>query len=166
IASASAPYTGSFRPQSDQLSRLDGHELKGTWKLKVTDLAGQDVGTIDGWALVTRTAACDPDTVVSPPPPPPPPSGQKPPTTSKKPPAATHQSPATGDQGADLGSEPDLEFLDSFGRVRADRKGRFRFAFLAAPDRAGRISFTTARAVGRSHRRRRLGAKSFTVPAD
>jgi subtilisin-like proprotein convertase family protein len=163
IAQASAPYTGSFRPQSDQLSRLDGHEQQGTWKLKVTDLAGADVGTIDGWGIDTKRAECSPTTATSPPEPP---AGESPPTTAKKPPAANNESPAGGDDGVDLASEPELEFLERFGRVRADRRGRFRFAFLAAPRRAGRISFRTARAFGRPHRRRRLGTKRFTVPAD
>ena len=37
-ASTAAPYTGSFRPQADQLSRFDGESQQGTWTLKVSDL--------------------------------------------------------------------------------------------------------------------------------
>jgi subtilisin-like proprotein convertase family protein len=47
----SAPYTGSFRPQADQLSRLDTESQQGTWALKVSDLATQDVGTLRAWGV-------------------------------------------------------------------------------------------------------------------
>ena len=41
---ASAPYTGSFRPQNDQLSRFDGEQRQGTWTLRVRDLFEGDAG--------------------------------------------------------------------------------------------------------------------------
>ena len=31
---STAPYTGNFRPQGDQLARFDGKEQQGTWKLR------------------------------------------------------------------------------------------------------------------------------------
>ena len=58
---SAAPYTGSFRPQGDQLSRLDGKEQQGTWKLRVSDRYENDTGSLLGWGLTIRTAQCDPD---------------------------------------------------------------------------------------------------------
>jgi subtilisin-like proprotein convertase family protein len=55
------PYTGSFRPQGDQLARFDGKEQQGTWKLRVSDRYENDTGSLLGWALTIRTAQCDPD---------------------------------------------------------------------------------------------------------
>ncbi|HEV7845196.1 MAG TPA: S8 family serine peptidase [Thermoleophilaceae bacterium] len=59
--SSAAPYTGSFRPQGDQLARLDGKEQQGTWKLRVSDRYENDTGSLLGWGLTIRTAQCDPD---------------------------------------------------------------------------------------------------------
>ena len=59
--SSAAPYTGSFRPQGDQLSRFDGKEQQGTWKLRVSDRYENDTGSLLGWGLTIRTAQCDPD---------------------------------------------------------------------------------------------------------
>ena len=56
-----APYTGSFRPQGDQLSRFDGKEQQGTWKLRVSDRYENDTGSLLGWSLMIRTAQCDPN---------------------------------------------------------------------------------------------------------
>jgi subtilisin-like proprotein convertase family protein len=56
-----APYTGHFRPQGDQLSRFDGKEQQGTWKLRVSDRYENDTGSLLGWGLAIRTAQCDPD---------------------------------------------------------------------------------------------------------
>jgi subtilisin-like proprotein convertase family protein len=60
-AGSAAPYTGSFRPQADQLSRFDGKEQQGTWKLRVSDRYENDTGSLLGWALTIRTAQCDPN---------------------------------------------------------------------------------------------------------
>jgi subtilisin-like proprotein convertase family protein len=60
-AGSAAPYTGSFRPQGDQLARFDGKEQQGTWKLRVSDRYENDTGSLVGWALTIRTAQCDPD---------------------------------------------------------------------------------------------------------
>ncbi|HEY7453618.1 MAG TPA: S8 family serine peptidase [Thermoleophilaceae bacterium] len=59
--SSAAPYTGSFRPQGDQLARFDGMEQQGTWKLRVSDRYENDTGSLMGWGLRIRTAQCDPD---------------------------------------------------------------------------------------------------------
>jgi subtilisin-like proprotein convertase family protein/subtilisin family serine protease len=58
---SAAPYTGSFRPQGDQLSRLDGKEQQGTWKLRVSDRFENDTGSLLAWGLTIRTAQCDPN---------------------------------------------------------------------------------------------------------
>jgi subtilisin-like proprotein convertase family protein len=61
-----APYTGSFRPQADQLSRFDGEVQEGTWTLKVSDLAPVDTGTLSAWGHDVSPATCD---FIPPPPP-------------------------------------------------------------------------------------------------
>jgi subtilisin-like proprotein convertase family protein len=60
ISSAFAPYTGGFRPQSDQLSRFDGKDKQGTWQLRVRDLVEGDVGRLERWGTITSSAVCDP----------------------------------------------------------------------------------------------------------
>jgi subtilisin-like proprotein convertase family protein len=72
ISAAAAPYTGSFRPQNDQLSRFDGKQRDGTWTLRVRDLGEFATGTLGGWGTRTRIAGCDaggtgPDTTINPP---------------------------------------------------------------------------------------------------
>jgi subtilisin-like proprotein convertase family protein len=58
---SAAPYTGSFRPQGDQLSRFDGKEQQGTWKLRVSDRYENDTGSLLAWGVTIRTAQCDPN---------------------------------------------------------------------------------------------------------
>jgi subtilisin-like proprotein convertase family protein len=67
ISSGTAPYTGSFRPQNDQLSRFDGKDKAGTWTLRVRDLFEGETGTIEGWGTSTSTAACarNPQTTIT-----------------------------------------------------------------------------------------------------
>jgi subtilisin-like proprotein convertase family protein len=45
IASGVAPFIGAFRPESP-LSAVTGHEMHGTWKLRVTDLDAGDTGAV------------------------------------------------------------------------------------------------------------------------
>ena len=59
ISQASAPYTGRFRPQNDQLSRLDGKDKRGTWRLRVKDLYEGQAGTLVSWGTGVRAAVCD-----------------------------------------------------------------------------------------------------------
>jgi subtilisin-like proprotein convertase family protein len=61
MGTSAAPYTGRFRPQGDQLSRFDGAEQQGTWKLRVSDRYENDTGSLLGWSLTIRTAQCDPN---------------------------------------------------------------------------------------------------------
>jgi subtilisin-like proprotein convertase family protein len=67
ISSGSAPYTGSFRPQNDDLSRFDGKDKQGTWTLRVRDLFEGDEGTLEGWGTSTSTATCarNPQTTIT-----------------------------------------------------------------------------------------------------
>jgi subtilisin-like proprotein convertase family protein len=71
VSTESAPYTGSFRPQNDQLSRFDGEQRQGTWTLRVRDLFEGDAGTLTSWQTTTRRAICNfadqapPDTAIT-----------------------------------------------------------------------------------------------------
>ena len=56
INSGTAPYTGSFRPESPALlSALDGTVANGTWQLRVHDFQSPDEGTLTGWSLTIGT---------------------------------------------------------------------------------------------------------------
>ncbi len=69
IASGSAPFTGSFTPQADQLSRFDGKQRQGNWTLKVVDTAEIDTGTINRFDHTSSIAECSapgsPDTTIT-----------------------------------------------------------------------------------------------------
>lgn len=56
-----APYTGSFRP-SQTLSRYNGKDPNGTWRLKLVDAASGNTGTLYTFSLRITTGAvvCDP----------------------------------------------------------------------------------------------------------
>jgi hypothetical protein len=56
IASAVAPFTGSYRPEGP-LSALDGEDPNGTWYLEITDDAAGDTGILHQWTLRITTAA-------------------------------------------------------------------------------------------------------------
>ena len=57
ITSASAPYTGSFKPVQP-LSALTGVQQQGTWQLKVTDVSPGDTGTLNAWGESVAPAVC------------------------------------------------------------------------------------------------------------
>lgn len=50
ITSGSAPFSGSYRPES-ALSAYDTLSGLGTWTLTISDLATRDTGTLRGWSL-------------------------------------------------------------------------------------------------------------------
>ena len=50
IASGSAPFTGSFRPEG-LLADFDGENPNGTWTLEVYDASGLDSGTLNSWSI-------------------------------------------------------------------------------------------------------------------
>jgi YD repeat-containing protein len=58
IVLASAPFTGEYQPEGD-LSALVGKPEQGVWKLRISDQAPNDVGTLQSWGLDLRTAVCD-----------------------------------------------------------------------------------------------------------
>ena len=45
ISAGSAPFAGTFKPEA-ALSALNGKPSNGTWKLRITDTAAQDAGTV------------------------------------------------------------------------------------------------------------------------
>ena len=53
IASGSAPFSGSYRPERS-LSALNGQNPNGTWKLEITDDAGSKTGSLVNWSLALR----------------------------------------------------------------------------------------------------------------
>jgi uncharacterized repeat protein (TIGR01451 family) len=61
ITTGSAPFTGSYQPEGS-LATLDGQPANGTWTLEVTDDAGVDQGTLNGWNLILtfEAQACGP----------------------------------------------------------------------------------------------------------
>lgn len=59
ISQGVAPYTGRFRPQNDQLSRLDGKDKQGVWRLRVKDLHEGEQGTLLSWGVNTSSAVCN-----------------------------------------------------------------------------------------------------------
>ncbi len=52
-------YSGTFRPQRDQLSRFDGKDRRGTWTLRVRDLFETDSGTLRAWGVTSQKAVCN-----------------------------------------------------------------------------------------------------------
>lgn len=58
IGATAAPFTGTFKPQADQLSRLNGKQMAGTWKLRITDQVAADTGTLNSWNTLTKKLAC------------------------------------------------------------------------------------------------------------
>jgi subtilisin-like proprotein convertase family protein len=62
IASGAAPFSGTYRPEG-ALSALVGQNPNGLWQLEITDDAGGDIGTLNGWALRLTTAAAQPQSV-------------------------------------------------------------------------------------------------------
>jgi subtilisin-like proprotein convertase family protein len=60
VTEGSAPFVGTFRPEGSlaTFTGKSGSAVNGTWKLRVTDDEGQDIGTLQCWSLVITTAAC------------------------------------------------------------------------------------------------------------
>ena len=59
ISDASAPFTGSFRPE-ESLRVLNGLDAQGTWTLEISDDSGGDTGRINGWALAIAAPSAAP----------------------------------------------------------------------------------------------------------
>jgi subtilisin-like proprotein convertase family protein len=150
----SAPFTGSFRPNTDQLSRFDDEPQQGTWTLNVADVANDDVGTLNSWGPDIAPATCS----YVPPPPPPPPPGPPPP-----PPAPLPLPPPPPP------SSPKLDLTPIAKTIRTDAKGFFRLRFKAPARAKGTIVIATvlkkAPRPGQRKRILRFARASFTVPA-
>lgn len=58
IDSASAPFTGRFRPHN-ALSNFNGNNANGFWILSITDIAAGDVGTLKAWCLIIKFGYID-----------------------------------------------------------------------------------------------------------
>jgi subtilisin-like proprotein convertase family protein len=55
ISAGSAPFTGSFRPETP-LSVFNGQNLLGYWRLRVSDNAASDTGSVRRWCLLIETS--------------------------------------------------------------------------------------------------------------
>ncbi len=62
IGGGSAPFTGVFKPESP-LAIFNGTSLSGNWTLRVEDVQGGEVGTLNGWSITFLDAAGNPITV-------------------------------------------------------------------------------------------------------
>ena len=60
ITAGSAPFVGTFRPEGSlaTFTGKSGAAVNGTWRLRVTDDEGQDVGTLQCWSLFITPAVC------------------------------------------------------------------------------------------------------------
>lgn len=63
IGAASAPFTGTYRPENDALSSLNGGPPNGTWQLEIQDDGNNDGGQLNQWSVIVTT-----DVVTLPPP--------------------------------------------------------------------------------------------------
>ncbi|NQV31230.1 MAG: proprotein convertase P-domain-containing protein, partial [Phycisphaeraceae bacterium] len=52
ITRAKGSSAGSYRPEGDLLSQLDGEEIFGTWTLEITDDSHHRTGTLNSWSLI------------------------------------------------------------------------------------------------------------------
>ncbi len=57
IASANAPFVGSFRSESRALNTFGGENARGTWTLTITDDASGISGTLNCWCLELKPAS-------------------------------------------------------------------------------------------------------------
>lgn len=57
VTAGSAPFNGSFIPESDMALINNGQDADGTWTLNVTDDAGGDVGTLNSWSITFSSDA-------------------------------------------------------------------------------------------------------------
>ncbi|MFC1759008.1 Calx-beta domain-containing protein [Planctomycetota bacterium] len=56
INNAQAPFTGTFRPENQALSTVDGINPNGTWTLVIQDDYSQDGGSLNQWSLEITTS--------------------------------------------------------------------------------------------------------------
>ena len=60
VTTGSAPFVGTFQPEGSlaTFNGKTGSAVNGTWKLRVTDDVGQDVGTLQCWSLLITPVVC------------------------------------------------------------------------------------------------------------
>ena len=51
IGNASAPFTGTFKPQNNMGAVNNGQTANGTWRLRIRDMYAQDVGSLLNWSI-------------------------------------------------------------------------------------------------------------------
>jgi subtilisin-like proprotein convertase family protein len=56
ITSASAPFTGTYRPEGN-LSDFEGESVAGTWQLEIHDDRRRQAGTLDSWSILVEHSA-------------------------------------------------------------------------------------------------------------
>lgn len=54
ITRAKGSMVGSYRPEGDGLSQLDGEEISGTWTLEITDDSRGRTGTLNSWSMIVQ----------------------------------------------------------------------------------------------------------------
>jgi subtilisin-like proprotein convertase family protein len=59
IASGTAPFTGSFRPEQP-LSVYNGSDPNGVWTLQARDRASGDIGVLQNWSLIITDSSAEP----------------------------------------------------------------------------------------------------------
>lgn len=60
IVSASAPFTGSFKPQETLGNMNNGQNGNGTWTLRIVDNYAADVGIVNSWSITFSSGAASP----------------------------------------------------------------------------------------------------------
>ncbi len=57
ISGGTAPFTGTFRPETP-LSTFLNRSAAGTWTLRVADVLGEDIGTLNSWGIDVPRSTC------------------------------------------------------------------------------------------------------------
>lgn len=65
IVSASAPFTGTFKPQETLGNMNNGQNGNGTWKLRIVDTYPADAGILNSWSITFGSGAATPNVFYS-----------------------------------------------------------------------------------------------------
>ncbi|PIY05606.1 MAG: hypothetical protein COZ21_04045, partial [Bacteroidetes bacterium CG_4_10_14_3_um_filter_31_20] len=58
ITTGTAPFTGTYLPETPLPKFIDNFNPNGKWTLHVFDLSGLDVGTINSWSITFKAPTC------------------------------------------------------------------------------------------------------------